>query len=279
MKNVFLLAAACGLFLLSACRKGMEPNHEFPNPLRSNNQVVEYHKTFYDALFNTHVPYLFIKKYDPSGRAVTEIDCSFEDDRGPTTFYSTVYHEFKVSQQGRMIYLINKQLPKSNIPDTVARVTLNEDGRAESCAVNPELALDFIAPTWITQHYIYRNDKVIAVKSEYNTPDYPYYYPRTDSLHYDNYGNLLSFNGNTFQYDYTRTARQQFYCEDLTGQEEPFYLLEYLGFFPEVSSPTNVMIHYDNAVDRYALTNHKFDREGRLISYDYHFGPTTITWK
>src|ERR1700736_6617077 len=133
MKNVFFLTAACALLLLSSCRKGIDPIHYFPNPLSSDNQVVEYHKTSYDnenrPPYPAHFPYLFKKTYDRSGKTVTEIDCCFEDSRHFSELVQSYYHEFKVSQRGRMIYLINKQLTKSNIPDTVARVALNEDGR------------------------------------------------------------------------------------------------------------------------------------------------------
>ena len=63
--------------------------------------------------------------------------------------------------------------------------------------------------------------------------------------------------------------------------QEPFYLLQYLGYFPEVNCPTNLMNAISNRYDDFAgpLTDHQFDAKGRLTSYDYPGGPTTITWK
>jgi hypothetical protein len=70
------------------------------------------------------------------------------------------------------------------------------------------------------------------------------------------------------------------------GGELPFYLLEYLGYFPEVSSPPNVLISVNNVADDAGVfINHKFDSEGRLIGFDNQPNPTTssypitITWK
>ena len=286
MKNVFLVTACATFFLLfSSCRKGNDPFPGNSNPLTDDNQVVEYHKTVYDnkfaAPYPSHFPFLFKKTY--SGKSVTEIACSFEDERSPSLFFAEAfYHVFKVSQHGRTVYLVNKQLNEGGIPDTVATVTLNAAGRPETCYTNPELDPDAIAPTWILQHYIYQNNRIIAVKAEYTTPDYPIYQPTLDSIYYDNYGNMVAFNDNHFAYDYTQKPKQQFYCEGYMGNEEPFYLLQYLGYFPEVNSPTNVMNHIDEFF--YGdwtgpLTDHQFDAKGRLISYTFPGGPTTITWK
>lgn len=287
MRRVFLGAIGV-LVLFVSCRKGIEPIGYFPNPLNSEWQVEEYHKTIFDnenqPPYPNHFPYLFKKIYDYSGKTVTEMDCSFNSVQN---FYGLIndgfYHEFKVSQKGRMVYLINKQLPKSGVADTVVRVTLNAIGRPESIVANRELVPDdALGPFSITEHYAYRNNIVVAVQTD--IIDYVRTQSFVDSLHYDNHGNLLSFFGNTFQYDYTRTATQQFYCEGYMGIHEPFYLLQYLGYFPEVNSPANVMINTTNTADDYQgpLTNHQFDRYGRLTGYDLNLnsqGHTTITWK
>ena len=94
---------------------------------------------------------------------------------------------------------------------------------------------------------------------------------------YDKFGNILSFNGNTYQYDYSRKAKQQFYCDDFMGNCEPFYLLQYLGFFPEVNNPPNIRTHVETTVFHGDLTNHKFDHEGKLIGYDF-YEPVSVAW-
>ena len=100
-----------------------------------------------------------------------------------------------------------------------------------------------------------------------------------DTIRYDNYGNVLSIGTMTYQYDYSKRPRQQFYCDDFMGDDEPFYLLQYLGYFPEINSPVNLRTYTSAVVFRGPLTNHQFDGEGRLISYDLASTPVTITWR
>ena len=276
MKNAIYLQAICCLLLLASCRKGLDLLHEFPNPLTSDYQVAEYHIPLYDEAYPPRFPCLFKKKYDASGKTVREIECSFVDDQPPSQlFLDEFYHHFKVEQRGRMVYLINVQLPKTNIPDTVMKVTLNNHGRPESCWANGELNPDAMHNPAITEYYTYKNDKIIVVRSDYAGRQAPTY---VDSLHYDAYGNVISFIDNSYQYDYSRKVKQQFYCDDFMGGDEPFYLLQYLGYFPEVNSPTHLRTHVVTTVFRGDLTNHRFDGQGRLIGYDFYV-PITITWK
>jgi hypothetical protein len=193
------------------------------------------------------------------------------------------YHDFIVEQKGRMIYLVNKQTNKAGTPDTVARITLNEKGRAISCAANSELDPDAMLNPAVTEYYIYKNDRVIAVRSDYkglsaSIPHEVFEYTIIDSLTYDKYGNILTFNHNSYQYDYNRKAKQQFYCDDFMGSDEPFYVLQYLGFFPEVNCPPNVRTLVETEVFSGDLSNHRFDSKGRLIGYNFYL-PITITWK
>jgi hypothetical protein len=63
------------------------------------------------------------------------------------------------------------------------------------------------------------------------------------------------------------------------GIESNFYLLQYLGFFPEVTSPVNVRTGVTTGSDTGGpLTDQQFDAEGRLIGYEIDFIPVTITW-
>ena len=276
MKNALCLQATCCLLLLASCRKALDFHHEFPNPLTSEYQVVEYHIPLYDEAYPPRFPFLFKKTYDPTGRSVSEIECSFWDAQSPSQlFLDEFYHHFKVVQRGRIICLINVQLPKSNIPDTVMKVTLNKEGRPESSWASGELNPDAMSNPAVTEYYTYNNDRVVVVRSDYAGRPAPTY---VDSIYYDTYGNVTSFLGNTYQYDYSRKIKQQFYCDDFMGGDEPFYLLQYLGYFPEVNSPTHLRIHVNTTIFHDDLTNHRFDGEGRLIGYDF-YEPITITWK
>jgi len=272
-----ILYAAVGILLLASCRK--DPGHLPPqNPLSSEFQIVECHNDYYDSYYDAHIAFPFLKKYDPSGRTVTELDCAFDDDKSPSHF-SQIYHEFKVSQKGHMVYVVNKALPASGIPDTAAWITLDALGRPKSVTADSNLSLDlnnyWPEPTF-TQNYSYRDNKIVAVRYVFNNPHRADF---TDSVKYDQYGNAVSFNQIVWHYDYSRTAKQQFYYEGLTGADEPFYLLLYLGYFPEISSPANVMTAWTDNTGTFNVTNHTFDSRGRLISYDDGLGHVTVNWK
>jgi hypothetical protein len=87
----------------------------------------------------------------------------------------------------------------------------------------------------------------------------------------------LSFASNTYEYDYSKKGKEQFYSEDYQGNDWPFYLLQYLGFFPEVNSPVNIRTHIVGSGDYYgSFFNHTFDAEGKLISYDFGNPPGTV---
>jgi hypothetical protein len=159
----------------------------------------------------------------------------------------------------------------------VARITLNKEGRAISCAATGALNPDYFENPAIIENYKYKNDRIIAVKSDYFSQSGIVLASLVDSVHYDNKGNISSFAGNSYQYDYTQKVKQQFYCDDFMGSHEPFYLLQYLGFFPEVNSPENVRTHVETVVFKGDLTNHQFDGNGRLTSYDFYL-PITISW-
>ena len=287
MKNLIVALALMAILFVPilSCQKDFIFNGKFLNPLEAGCQVAEYHNTLYDEFFPPKLPYPFKKTFDPSGKIVKEIECFFQDDVSPSVITQPEFHHiFKIDQVGRKVFLINKEVNKGDIPDTVATITLNKKGRAESCKANIELDPDFIFQRNVTEHYLYVNDRVIAIKSDYEFPESslpPGFnpYSTVDSIFYDTYGNLLFFGGNSFQYDYNRRARQQFYCDDFIGGDEPFYLLQYLGYFPEINSPPNVRIRVDNVIFHGNLTNHQFDEEGRLISYEPGPGlQVTVMW-
>jgi len=277
------LYAAVGVFLLFvSCRKDIGPIHS-ENPLTSKDyQVVEYHRASFDGPDEPPFIFPFRKKYDASGRTVIEIDGSYDYPLGPYEYKTFGYREMKVSQKGRMVYLTDKNLLKNGAPDTLLKVTLNAKGRPET-SIADSTWIPTLRPSILTETYIYKDDRLIAVKEAYSEP---FYGSSTESLVYDQYGDLLSFNGNSYEYDHTHPARQQFYCEGWQPSHEGFQYLEYLGYFPEVTSPSYFMTKWiDPAGEDWTIGNQKFDSRGRLISYDYATGPTnnppfvTITWK
>ena len=273
------LATATIFMLFTSCMKDV-PLGNFFNPLVGGCQVAEYHVAQFDPLFPTPPPYLFRKTYDPSGRIVTDIDCNFTADILPADLLSTTLH-LKIRQQGWVVYLIKEDSVKTDFPDTVTRVYLNQKGRPDSCIGGPGSELLLPPGSFEKEYYTYKDNRVTEVKmfSTYiydGSPDSLY---GIDTVKYDKYGNPLSYGTNSYTYDYTRKASQQFYCDDFMGDGSNFYLLQYLGFFPEVTSPVNVRTGVNTGSDTGGpLTDQRFDEQGRLIGYLIDYTPVTITW-
>jgi hypothetical protein len=266
--------------LLNSCSKTIPANATFPDPLTGDDQVAEYHIPTFDAFFNTKFPNLFRKTYDPSGKILKEIVFSFTDD---LTFSTILEYQLDlmVHQKGRIVFLIKKDsVQKAPSADTVARIYLNQKGRPDSCIGTGALDEDAEGHPAETEYYFYKDNRLQVVRN-FLVDGGPIPTSGGDTIHYDKYGNPSSFGSNSYQYDYTRTAKQQFYCDDYMGGDDEFYLLQYLGYFPEVTSPPNIrtfVTQFDEGA-RFSLSNHQFDAQGRLISYAY-FGstPITITW-
>ncbi len=271
-----MLLTAITTTLLGACNKSLPPEGFF-NPLIGGCQVAAFHNSQFDYFFPTPPPYLFQKSFDATGKVVTGIDCSFSNDILPWTLSSFTLH-LNVVQQGWMILLINKPTGiKGDIPDTLGRIYLDRDGRPDSCV---GVGLDpFNAGALTKEHYFYKNGRLLAVNDiVYYNADY--FFGGTDTISYDRFGNPLSFMNNYYQYDYSRRVKQQYYSDDFMEADRVFYLLQYLGFFPEVTNPPNVRTRAADvdAPEGVNLSNLQFDSEGKLISYGYYTGTNTITW-
>jgi hypothetical protein len=273
-----VLTTATIIMLFNSCMKDV-PLGNFFNPLVGGCQVAEYHVAQFDALFPTPPPYLFRKTYDPSGRIVQEIDCNFTNDILPTDLLSTTLY-LNIAQKGRVVFLIKKDTLKADFPDTLFRIYLNVAGRPDSCIGAPGSEPQAGPASFEKEYYTYKDNRVTVVKMNitfiYGAPNYEYF---ADTVKYDKYGNPSSFNGNIYSYDYTRKAQQQFYCDDYMGAESDFYLLQYLGYFPEVTSPVNVRTGVNTGSDTGGpLYDQRFDAEGKLIAYTLDALPVSITW-
>ena len=275
-----VLATASIFMLFNSCVKDVPPGNFF-NPLVGGCQVAEYHVATFDPLFPTPPPYLFRKTFDPSGRIVTGIDCNFTNDILPANLLSSTLH-LKIVQKGWVVDLIKADSVKTDFPDTLFRIYLNEKGRPDSCIGSPGSEPQAGPGSFEKEYYTYKDNRVMEVKMNitFNYDGTPFSLDGTDTVKYDKYGNPVSFGTNTYTYDYSRKARQQFYCDDFMGIESNFYLLQYLGFFPEVTSPVNVRTGVNTGSDTGGpLTGQQFDAEGRLIGYDIDYIPVSITWK
>jgi hypothetical protein len=278
---------AVAVFLLfNSCNKGIYEYNHFPDPLTAECQVTEFHFPQFDSYFPGGVHYLFLKKYDHTGK-VKEIICTFNEDLLPAYFLQFQL-DLQVVPRGRVIYFITLDTITKNhsLDDTTAIAYLNAEGRPDSCVSRSRLSPHFdVGPESVVKsYYHYKEGRLFVVNT--NTFDqYGFRFGSKDTVRYDKFGNPLSIGKNTgqensYQYDYTRQAKQQFYLDDYMQNRGEFYLLQYLGYFPEITSPTNVRIWAAN-VDYSSgspETNHQFDAQGRLISYNSVWGHATITW-
>jgi hypothetical protein len=247
------------------------------NPLTGGCQVAAFHSSQFDAFYPTPPPYFFQKSFDATGKVVTGIDCSFSNDIVPLTLPSFTLH-LNVVQKGLTVLLIRKPTGKEgDIPDTLGRIYLNSAGRPDSCV--GAAGIDPFSAHPEKERYYYKNGRLLAVyDAAFFSPGG--YFGGTDTIHYDKYGNPLSFQNNSYQYDYSRRATQQYYSDDFMEGDRVFYLLQYLGFFPEVTNPPNVRTRAANTdnPEGVNLTHLLFDAEGKLIGYDFATGTNTITW-
>lgn len=285
-----LKASLIGVYALafflcfSSCRKDVFPIGQ--DPLTSKHQVWAFSSDQFDnklgapdAIVVPHYP--FAKTYDNSGK-VTELTCYFDIEQTPSDVLRYQVH-VKVIEKGRKVYFLNVDSLYHGVSDTTAILYLNAAGRPDSCVGDYHFMQNRVAGKLAVARtsYHYKNNRLVAVSGvEFSGP--LLVFAGTDSVKYDQYGNALSFTVNSYQYDYTKTANELFYSNDYMQSYWEFYMLQYLGYFPEVNSP----IHLRTAVQRISgqgylkITGQQFDGKGRLVSYDFN-GSThfTVNWK
>ena len=284
LKPSLIGVCAIAFFLcLSSCRKDIFPIGQ--DPLTSRDQVVEFHNNEFDNLGPEYGPlpphYPFVKMYDNAGK-VRELICYFDIEQLPRDVTSFQVH-VKVIEKGRKVYFLNVDSLNHGVSDTTAILYLNAAGRPDSCVGDYHFMENRNAGKLAvaTNTFHYKDNKLVYVTDlELSGPFVAA--SRADSVRYDQYGNALSFFVNSYQYDYTKTAKEQFYSNDFMQNYWEFYMLQYLGYFPEVNCPT----HVRTAVQRIGgqgfltLSGHQFDGKGRLVSYEFngneHF---TVNWK
>ena len=209
---------------------------------------------------------LFQKTYDAQGKNVTEIECVFFEPYSPygLTVNGTSYgaqHDLQVSKSGSSLILRDE----NNLADTAMVVSLNKDGRPVSSITNLAGNITDSYHYGDTENYTYRGGRIFSVQS--------IRFQQVDTVGYDSLGNLLSFAGNTYIYDYYRQASESFYITDFQGLFHGYYLLQYLGYFPEVTNTTNIRSTVSNSFLRDAgnLVGEQYDPEGRVIGFNTQF--------
>ncbi len=265
MKNAFALCAVLAIFC--ACKKSI-PASLIPPRNQETLLVDEYLSPQYDAAL-LDFPLLFKKKYTSSGK-LSEMDFSFDD-----TFVAadSLEHDFSIVQKGLKVYLLKVTDPS----DTGVVITLNGQGRVTSCHITQEI--NDIHRQAEMEYFYYKGGRIWYIKTVPDANADNFYGPSVDTVYFDNHGNPAAFGPNTYQYDYTRRVNFQFYIDDQMESVLGYYVCQYLGYFPEVTSPPNLRIHVQADEFNLTLLDYQFDPAGRMISYEYSiFGGVTIVW-
>lgn len=205
-------------------------------------------------------PFLFQKKYDPSGKNIKEINCSF-----PNLVYpfpdSLPHYRLRLEYKSQKIFFIRMEAPF----DTVVTAYLNAQGRVVRTISRNEI---------LENKFEYRNNRLFSVT--YRTNEWG----MTDTCVYDSYGNILSIarmesegrHGYLYDYDYSRKAKQQIYIEYTRSFNNDFTLMQYMGFFPELNPVhlrTRSRFGQENVyMFREDIVNHKLDAQGKMTGYD-----------
>ncbi|MEJ7738985.1 MAG: hypothetical protein WKF97_16285 [Chitinophagaceae bacterium] len=204
-------------------------------------------------------PYLFAKKYDHTGKIIKEITCTFENIVRPDLM--PVFN-LVIKQKGLNVFLLNK----NNLLDTALKVLLNHNGKV----IWSEASYDLIQQnnyyrSSLFNRYTYKDNRLFSVESNYTDTSGR---GLIDTLLYDSRGNILKVGSSSYEYDVSINVKKQFYIlTDYMNSQNGFFLLQYLGFFPEVTNPANLLTNYTSGWGRREVFDHTFDASGNLISY------------
>jgi hypothetical protein len=206
---------------------------------------------------------VFQKTYDAEGKTVTEIECVFfepfsssSETSGGSSFYG-LQHDLLVAKSDSSLLLRDK----NNLADTAMLVLFNKEGRPTSSITSLAGNITDNFHSGDTESFTYKGGRIFSVQ-ELGFP--------IDTVHYDSLGNLLSFAGNTYIYDYDRQATESFYITDYQARDHGYYLLQYLGYFPEVTNTTNIRSNLSNSDLTYKanLAGEQYDPAGRVIGFN-----------
>ena len=270
------LTAIAVLLLVNSCTKDF-PRGYF-NPLIGGCQVVEYHWPQFDQFYPAPLPLLFRKTFDPTGKVVKGMACGFLNDNLPADAAGFLL-DMTIAQRDRRVFLIKADSGKMIPPDTLVTIYLNNQGRPDSSIGRPGSCPEAGTLAYEHEYYYYKNDRVTYIKHTI-WADADFSFSGKDTVRYDKYDNPISYGFNTYQYDHTRKGGDKFYADVFMGNESNFYILQYLGFFPEINNPPNLRT-YEYSSDWSGggnLTNQQFDREGKLTGFSLVGENVTISW-
>lgn len=250
-----VLGSFLAILTFSACKKD-------DKPAAKECQVQQFESTRnlnYNGVFGP-VPYLFSKTLDANGD-VNTIDAYVYSLSGGFR------QQGKLERKNQMVYVLN-----TIATDTIMIIWLNNAGKVIKAQERSGFKSS-VNGALITYDFTYNADNKLqqyVVQISGSTPQ-----TSTQVATYDAAGNCLRIGSTYFTYDMTRTAKKQFYfdSESLGTFWLGFKLLEYLNYFPEVTSPVNIRTNTRVEANPTAnlintpLSDHQLDADGKLISY------------
>lgn len=262
-----VLCSLLSIAIFSGCKKDDKPSAK-------ECQVQQFDSNtdlFYNGVFGP-IPYLFSKTFDLNGK-VNTID-AFVYPLGEAT-----RQQAKLEYRNQMVYLLDQ-----NSSDTIMIVWLNNAGRVIKAQEKSGFRYKNTSPV-MSYEFMYNSENKLYQYTAENrsNPTYPSKF--TLPVEYDGNGNCTRASNSYFTYDLTRTAKKQFYfdSESLGNYWLGFKLLEYLNYFPEITSPANIRTNTKVMEGTYvimntALSNHQIDVDGKLISYKAGNDTIPIFW-
>jgi hypothetical protein len=251
-----VLLTGIALFPVS-CKKASNPERVIQQKLACD--VAQYNVS-YGGIPDPGFPVLFQKTYDAAGKTVTEIHCTFVDVESWPYFFYGPQHDLLVTKNDSSLILRNK----NNLVDTSMKVLFSRDGRPVSTITSVAGNITDYFLYCDTEYFAYKGSRIFSVQTAGG---------QVDTVRYDSLGNVLSFAGNNYIYDYYRQATESFYITDIQRRDHGYYLLQYLGYFPEVTNTNNILSNISSTTfgEKINLVNDEFDPAGRVISFNADF--------
>ena len=260
------LCSLLSLTIFSGCKKDDKPTAK-------ECQVEQFATTrtlAYAPLSNV-VPYLFKKTFDSQGR-VNSID-AFVSPYGAAS-----RQQARIEYKNQMVYILDNASS-----DTAMVIWLNNAGRITKAEEKSGFKYTYPTVPTVYQFTYDSNNRLqeYTVNIFSSIPQNHVVKPA-----YDANGNCTKIQTAEFTYDLTRTAKKQFYFEDtelINSSWLGFKLLEYLNYFPEITSPKNIRINSKIMAGTYVLLNfdlqdHQFDSDGKVISYKQNTTVVPVSW-
>jgi len=251
MRYVLMLVTAVGAFCLAGCKKF---DCSEPPATGGNCNLAQSLVTY--QINNPYTRTQYQKECDENGRAVKVT-------AGVFSHGLKFSHIFQLLYDSHAIYLMDE-----GTSDTALIALFDGAGRLQKIAQ----AHDALFNAFLPVQFTYGEKGLAHIQIIADRPEGTSLYTK-----YDTKGNIIelsdstdqSFRGFAYTYDLSVTATKQFYSDDFyDSRYSAFYLAEFLGWLPDLQPVNKRTSSAMNGNEAIPLSNHVYDSEGRLVSYE-----------